>query len=61
MPQSLAKILVHLVFSTKNRELYLPPEPCEELRKYAYGIFEDQKCHLIEMNNVADHAHILFD
>jgi putative transposase len=27
----------------------------------AQGIFKKQKCHLIEMNNVADHVHVLFD
>ena len=61
MPQSLAKVIVHLVFSTKNRALLLPQEPFEPMHKYAYGIFEDQRCHMIEMNNVADHVHILFD
>lgn len=61
MPQSLAKILVHLIFSTKNRALLLPADFYEPLKQYAYGIFEDQKCHLIEMNNVADHVHIMFD
>ena len=61
MPQSLAKMLVHLVFSTKNRALLLPNDFYEPLKQYAYGIFEDQKCHLLEMNNVADHVHILFD
>ena len=61
MPQSLAKILVHLIFSTKGRRLLLPYEPFPELHKYARGIFDEQKCHMIEMNNVADHVHILFD
>src|SRR5688500_2122366 len=61
MPQSLSKILVHLVFSTKNRALLLPNDFYEPLKQYAYGIFEHQKCHLIELNNVADHVHILFD
>lgn len=61
MPQSLAKILIHLVYSTKGRRLLLPHEPFVELHKYARGIFASQKCHMIEMNNVADHVHILFD
>ena len=60
MPQSLAKILIHLVFSTKGRSPLLPEEPFVELHKYARGIFKDQKCHMIEMNNVADHVHIQF-
>jgi putative transposase len=61
MAQSLAKVLIHLVFSTKRRALTLPHEPYLALHAYAQGIFKTQKCHLIEMNNVADHVHILFD
>jgi REP element-mobilizing transposase RayT len=61
MAQSLSKLLVHLVFSTKRRELLLPPTPYQALHAYAQGIFQSQKCHMIEMNNVADHVHILFD
>ncbi len=61
MAQSLAKVLLHLVFSTKRRALLLPQTPYAALHAYAQGIFETQKCHLIEMNNVADHVHILFE
>ena len=61
MAQSLSKILIHLVFSTKHRQLLLPQTPYPALHAYAQGIFKKQKCHLIEMNNVADHVHILFD
>ena len=61
MAQSLSKILIHLVFSTKHRTPLLPPTPYTSLHAYAQGIFKTQKCHLIEMNNVADHVHILFD
>jgi putative transposase len=61
MPQSLAKVLIHLVFSTKNRALLLPHDFYEPLKQYAYGILEEQKCHLLEMNNVSDHVHLLFD
>ncbi len=61
MAQSLSKILVHLVFSTKLRAPLLPRTPFKELHGYAQGIFKEQKCHLIEMNNVVDHVHILFE
>jgi REP element-mobilizing transposase RayT len=39
----------------------LPQAPFPALHAYAQGIFQAQKCHMIEMNNVADHVHILFD
>src|SRR5438128_26098 len=55
MGQSLAKVLIHLVFSTKHRAALLPPTPYPALHAYTQGIFKKQKCHLIEMNNVADH------
>ena len=61
MAQSLAKNLIHLVFSTKLRTPILPFEGYEPLWRYTTGILESQQCHLIEMNNVADHVHILFD
>lgn len=61
MAQSLAKILIHLVYSTKNRVPMLPHEPFVDLHTYCRGILENHKCHLIEMNNVRDHVHVLFD
>lgn len=61
MPQSLSKNLIHLVFSTKHREPLLPREPFEPLHRYTHGILKEQKCHLLAMNNVADHVHLLFD
>src|SRR5262245_44526910 len=61
MAQSLSKVLIHLIFSTKRRAPQLPHAPFTALHAYAQGIFKSQKCHLIEMNNVADHVHALFD
>lgn len=61
MGQSLSKVLIHLIFSTKRRAPLLPAEPYPELHAYAQGILKKEKCHLIEMNNVADHVHLLFE
>src|SRR5205809_434967 len=61
MAQSLSKVLIHVVFGTKRRAPLLPQTPYAELHAYAHGILKKQKCHLIEMNNVADHVHLLFD
>ena len=61
MAQSLSRVLIHLVFSTKHRAPLLPQTPYVALHAYAQGILKKQKCHLIEMNNVADHVHILFE
>jgi putative transposase len=61
MAQSLARVLIHLVYSTKGRAPMLPQSRFADLHGYAHGIFEKQKCHLIEINNVSDHVHALFD
>jgi REP-associated tyrosine transposase len=60
MSQSLAKILVHLVFSTKNREPVLPEHLCEPLCAYASAVLRDLDSHVIAINAWRDHVHILF-
>ena len=59
MSQSFAKIIVHLVFSTKNRESWLVDEIRDELHAYIGGIVEDHKGTLIKSGSVADHIHLL--
>jgi REP element-mobilizing transposase RayT len=59
MPQSLAQILVHLVFSTKNREALLPDDLRDELHAYIGGIVENHKGTLLKAGSVADHIHLL--
>ncbi len=34
MPQSLARIYIHLVFSTKNRERFLPDDIRDDIHAY---------------------------
>ena len=60
MPQSLAKILVHTVFSTKERRpLLREPTLREELHRYLGGILAYQDCQPITIGGVADHVHLL--
>ena len=59
MPQSLAQILVHLVFSTKNREPCLDDDIRDELHAYIGGIVENQKGTLLKAGSVADHIHLM--
>lgn len=59
MPQSLAQILAHLVFSTKNREPLLADDIRDELHAYIGGIVENQKGTLLKADSVADHIHLL--
>ena len=60
MPQSLAKILVHLVFSTKNREPVLSEPVRVPLCDYASAVLRDLDSHVIAINAWRDHVHILF-
>jgi putative transposase len=60
MSQSLANIVVHLVFSTKGRRQLLRAEERGELHAYITGILKNLQSPLIEINSVRDHIHILF-
>lgn len=60
MSQSLANIVVHLVFSTKARRPLLRDAERGELHAYITGVLRNHDSQLIEINSVADHIHILF-
>jgi putative transposase len=59
MPQSLVKILVHVVFSTKDRANLIKPEIEEALYGYIHGIVENNHSKLIIANGMPDHIHLL--
>jgi REP element-mobilizing transposase RayT len=60
MPQSLDNVLVHLVFSTKNRTAWLTPAIREELAPYLVGVLRNHGCRPLQVNGVEDHVHLLF-
>ena len=60
MGQSLAKIVVHLIFSTKDRLPVLGPPIHDELNAYLVGILRELDSPALLVNSVADHVHILF-
>lgn len=59
MPQSLVKIIVHVVFSTKDRVDLISPAIETELFKYISGILERNGGRLIIGNGTANHIHLL--
>lgn len=59
MPQSLARIHIHLIFSTKNREPVLREPLRDSLNRYLAVILQDLDCIPELVNSVADHVHIL--
>jgi putative transposase len=60
MPQSIAQIYLHLVFSTKDRSRFLIDADLRR-RAHAYlaGTCNNQNCPAIEVGRVEDHVHVL--
>ena len=59
MPQSLVKMLVHIIFSTKNRANLITPEIEPDLFAYIHGIIENNRSKLLLANGTSDHVHML--
>ncbi|MEP6789440.1 MAG: IS200/IS605 family transposase [Acidobacteriota bacterium] len=59
MAQSLVKILVHIVFSTKNRAEMIHLEVGNDLHAYIHGIIENNGAKLIIANGTTNHSHFL--
>lgn len=60
MPQSLSRILIHLVFSTRYRAPVLSAEIQAELHPYLGGILKRTDCLPIQIGGAPDHVHLLF-
>jgi len=60
MPQSLSRILVHLIFSTKNRAPYFTDAVIRnDLHGYLAATANQLGCAAIGVGGVADHVHVL--
>ncbi|MBS1622863.1 MAG: IS200/IS605 family transposase [Bacteroidetes bacterium] len=59
MSQSLAKIYLHIVFSTKNREALIDDNIAAELYTYLGGVCAALECTPIQIGGYHDHVHIL--
>jgi REP element-mobilizing transposase RayT len=60
MAHSFASVLVHLIYSTKNREQWLSPAIDPELYAYQAALFKEMGCPALVINGTADHVHALF-
>ena len=60
MPQSFSSILVHLVFSTKNREPWIRAPIESQLHAYGTTVLKNAGCPALALNGTADHLHSLF-
>jgi putative transposase len=60
MPQSLAQVWLHIVFSTKHREPFLSdPVILRAAHAYLAGTWKALDCPPVCIGGVADHVHIL--
>ncbi len=60
MPQSLANIVIHVTFSTKDRRPLIAPDIRQRLTEYIGGILRGLDCPAISIGTMDDHLHILF-
>jgi REP element-mobilizing transposase RayT len=60
MSQSLARNLIHLIFSTKRRERFITQEVRRHLHAHMAGVLQDLDCPAVAIGSVPDHVHILF-
>jgi putative transposase len=61
MPQSLAKIYVHLAFSTRGRARVLHEAVRDDLHRYAATVLANMGCHALAINSTDDHMHLLVE
>jgi REP element-mobilizing transposase RayT len=61
MPQSLANIYIHLIFSTKDRFPFLSKEVRPDLHAYMATVLANLNSPAVLINSVEDHVHILFN
>jgi putative transposase len=59
MPQSLPKIYVHVIFSTKNRKPLLDEAVRSRLCAYSAAVLRNLGCPPVEIGGVSDHMHVL--
>ena len=60
MPQSLSRVLIHTVFSTKGREpIFQDARLRSELHAYLGGCACSLECLPIQVGGVSDHVHLL--
>ena len=59
MPQSLSKVVLHIIFSTKNREAWLDSNVRPRMHAYLATICRDLGAELVHIGGVADHVHII--
>ena len=58
MPQSLSQVILHVVFSTKDRRPWLDPAIRPRMHAYLATLCRDCDCQAYRVGGAADHVHI---
>ena len=58
MPQSLSQVILHVVFSTKDRRPWLDPDIRPRMHAYLATLCRDCDCQAYRVGGAADHVHI---
>ena len=58
MPQSLSLVIVHLIFSTKDRHPFLEPDMRPRLHAYLATVARDANCEGYRVGGTFDHVHL---
>ncbi len=59
MAQSLSKVVLHITFSTKDRESWLNSDVRPRMHAYLATVCRDLGAELVRVGGVADHVHIV--
>lgn len=58
MPQSLALVIVHLIFSTKDRQPFIAPSVRATLHAYLATVARNADCECYRVGGFTDHVHL---
>lgn len=59
MPQSLSQTVLHIVFSTKNRERWIDSTIRQKLHAYLAGTLRKHECEAFRIGGTDDHIHVV--
>jgi len=59
MPQSPSKVIIHIIFSTKNREAWLDRDVRPRMHAYVATVCRDLEAEALRVGGVADHLHVV--
>jgi len=59
MPQSLSKVIIHIIFSTKDREAWLDHDVRPRMHAYVATVCRDLNAEALRIGGVIDHLMLL--